>query len=101
MAPPRIQSGTGTLDAGGSCASTAIAPNFGFDYCLRRITPEQRDALDLSHWRLALNGAEPVRADTLDRFADYFAPPPDAAALAEASASFSSLRAPARMPGRA
>ena len=55
-------------------ASTAIAPNFGFDYCLRRITPEQRDGLDLRHWRLALNGAEPVRADTLERFADYFAP---------------------------
>ncbi|MGH3376482.1 MAG: AMP-binding protein, partial [Actinoallomurus sp.] len=55
-------------------ASTAIAPNFGFDYCLRRIKPEQRDGLDLRHWRLALNGAEPVRADTLERFADYFAP---------------------------
>ncbi|MEU2281080.1 aminotransferase class I/II-fold pyridoxal phosphate-dependent enzyme [Streptomyces sp. NPDC013178] len=55
-------------------ASTSVAPNFGFELCLRRITPEQRDALDLRHWRLALNGAEPVRADTLERFADYFAP---------------------------
>ncbi|QNA71961.1 aminotransferase class I/II-fold pyridoxal phosphate-dependent enzyme [Streptomyces sp. So13.3] len=55
-------------------ASTAIAPNFGFEHCLTRVSPEERDSLDLSHWRLALNGAEPVRADTLDRFAEFFAP---------------------------
>ncbi|MEE1942545.1 aminotransferase class I/II-fold pyridoxal phosphate-dependent enzyme [Streptomyces sp. TRM 70361] len=55
-------------------ASTSVAPNFGFEHCVRRITPEQRGALDLSAWRLALNGAEPVRADTLERFAEYFAP---------------------------
>ena len=55
-------------------ASTSVAPNFGFEHCLRRVTPAQRDSLDLSAWRLALNGAEPVRADTLNRFADYFAP---------------------------
>ncbi|MFH8788117.1 type I polyketide synthase [Streptomyces roseoverticillatus] len=55
-------------------ASTSVAPNFGFEQCLRRITDEQRDALDLRHWRLALNGAEPVRAGTLERFAGRFAP---------------------------
>ncbi|MFG2681643.1 aminotransferase class I/II-fold pyridoxal phosphate-dependent enzyme [Streptomyces sp. NPDC048392] len=55
-------------------ASTSVAPNFGFEQCLRRITPGQRDGLDLSRWRLALNGAEPIRPDTLDRFAEYFAP---------------------------
>ncbi|HZU57903.1 MAG TPA: aminotransferase class I/II-fold pyridoxal phosphate-dependent enzyme [Actinocrinis sp.] len=55
-------------------ASTSVAPNFGFEHCLRRVTPQQRDTLDLSAWRLALNGAEPVRADTLDRFVDYFGP---------------------------
>ncbi|MEV4924532.1 aminotransferase class I/II-fold pyridoxal phosphate-dependent enzyme [Streptomyces roseoverticillatus] len=55
-------------------ASTSVAPNFGFEQCLRRITDEQRDALDLSAWRLALNGAEPVRAGTLERFAERFAP---------------------------
>ncbi len=55
-------------------ASTSVAPNFGFEQCLRRITPEQRAGLDLSRWRLALNGAEPIRPDTLDRFAAYFAP---------------------------
>ncbi|WP_416529614.1 aminotransferase class I/II-fold pyridoxal phosphate-dependent enzyme [Streptomyces coelicoflavus] len=55
-------------------ASTSVAPNFGFEQCLRRISPEQRAGLDLSRWRLALNGAEPIRPDTLDRFAEYFAP---------------------------
>ncbi|WP_369387666.1 aminotransferase class I/II-fold pyridoxal phosphate-dependent enzyme [Streptomyces sp. CG1] len=57
-----------------TCATTAIAPNFGYEQCLRRVTPTQRDRLDLSGWRLALNGAEPVRADTMERFADFFAP---------------------------
>ncbi|WP_338896083.1 aminotransferase class I/II-fold pyridoxal phosphate-dependent enzyme [Streptomyces sp. TG1A-60] len=55
-------------------ASTSVAPNFGFEHCVRRVTDEQLEGLDLSHWRLALNGAEPVRADTLDRFAERFAP---------------------------
>ncbi|WP_404840874.1 AMP-binding protein [Alkalilimnicola ehrlichii] len=55
-------------------ATTSFAPNFAYELCLRRITEEQRDRLDLSHWRLALNGAEPVRAETLERFAEYFAP---------------------------
>ncbi|WP_432069906.1 aminotransferase class I/II-fold pyridoxal phosphate-dependent enzyme [Streptomyces sp. AA1529] len=55
-------------------ASMSVAPNFGFEQCLRRITEQQRDALDLRDWRLALNGAEPVRADTLERFAGYFGP---------------------------
>ncbi|MBS2548527.1 aminotransferase class I/II-fold pyridoxal phosphate-dependent enzyme [Catenulispora sp. NL8] len=55
-------------------ADTGISPNFGFEHCLRMIRPEQRDRLDLSRWRLALNGAEPVRARTLERFAEFFAP---------------------------
>ncbi|MFK4106053.1 aminotransferase class I/II-fold pyridoxal phosphate-dependent enzyme [Streptomyces sp. NPDC019531] len=53
-------------------ASTSVAPNFGFEHCVRRITDEQCEGLDLSQWRLALNGAEPVRADTLRRFTDRF-----------------------------
>ncbi|RFS82229.1 aminotransferase class I/II-fold pyridoxal phosphate-dependent enzyme [Actinomadura spongiicola] len=57
----------------GTRATTSPSPNFGFDYCLSRITEEQTAGLDLSSWRLALNGAEPVRADTLDRFAERFA----------------------------
>ncbi|HEY8981037.1 MAG TPA: aminotransferase class I/II-fold pyridoxal phosphate-dependent enzyme [Streptomyces sp.] len=55
-------------------ADTSVAPNFGYEHSLRRITDEQLDGLDLSHWTNALNGAEPVRADTLRRFAERFAP---------------------------
>ena len=55
-------------------ATTSGAPNFAFELCVERIPQEERDALDLSRWRVALNGAEPVRADTLDRFATAFAP---------------------------
>lgn len=57
-----------------TAAPTSVAPNFGFEHCLRHVTPEQRDALDLSHWKQALVGAEPIRPDTLTRFAAYFAP---------------------------
>ncbi|AGC43393.1 non-ribosomal peptide synthetase [Myxococcus stipitatus DSM 14675] len=54
--------------------TTSGGPNFAFDLCLRKTTPEQRAALDLSCWDVAFNGAEPVRADTLTRFAELFAP---------------------------
>lgn len=49
-------------------------PNFAYDLCVNRITAEQRATLDLSHWRVAFNGAEPIRPETLDRFAQTFAP---------------------------
>ncbi|HSF38968.1 MAG TPA: amino acid adenylation domain-containing protein [Thermoanaerobaculia bacterium] len=55
-------------------ATTSGGPNFAYELCLRRIGPEQRPALDLSSWTVAFNGAEPVRADTLERFAAAFAP---------------------------
>ncbi|MGK5548501.1 fatty acyl-AMP ligase [Streptomyces sp. URMC 127] len=55
-------------------AQISSAPNFAYDLCAARVTPQERDALDLSHWKLALNGAEPVRAETLTRFTDHFAP---------------------------
>ena len=50
------------------------APNFAYDLCVEKITPEQRDTLDLSSWKVAFCGAEPVRSQTLTRFAAYFAP---------------------------
>ncbi|HEX7312965.1 MAG TPA: amino acid adenylation domain-containing protein [Pyrinomonadaceae bacterium] len=49
-------------------------PNFAYDLCVRKVTPEQRAELDLSSWRVAYNGAEPVRADTIKRFSEFFAP---------------------------
>jgi acyl-CoA synthetase (AMP-forming)/AMP-acid ligase II len=55
-------------------ATISGGPNFAFELCTRRITPEQRETLDLSHWDVAYNGAEPVRADTMKRFAATFAP---------------------------
>ena len=54
-------------------ATHSGGPNFAYDLCTRRSTPEQRATLDLSSWESAYNGAEPVRADTLKRFAQAFA----------------------------
>ena len=55
-------------------ATTSGGPNFAYELCLRRIPPEQRAGLDLARWRTAFNGAEPVRASTLRRFSEAFAP---------------------------
>jgi acyl-CoA synthetase (AMP-forming)/AMP-acid ligase II len=55
-------------------ATISGAPNFAYDLCVEKTTTEQRAQLDLSRWNVAFNGAEPVRPDTLDRFAHAFAP---------------------------
>ncbi|MGB8699916.1 MAG: fatty acyl-AMP ligase [Thermosynechococcaceae cyanobacterium] len=55
-------------------ATTSGGPNFAYDLCVRKIKAEQRAELDLSHWDVAFNGAEPIRAETLKRFAETFAP---------------------------
>src|SRR5262249_28334491 len=47
---------------------------FAYELCARKVTPEQRATLDLSCWQVAFTGAEPVRADTLDHFAEVFSP---------------------------
>ncbi|HEY4426357.1 MAG TPA: amino acid adenylation domain-containing protein, partial [Pyrinomonadaceae bacterium] len=47
-------------------------PNFAYDLCVRRVNREQRAGLDLHSWRVAYNGAEPVRFETLQRFANEF-----------------------------
>lgn len=49
------------------------APNFAFEHCVDRTTPEQRESLDLSSWQFAFNGAERINLQTLDRFAEAFA----------------------------
>ncbi|MCU0490007.1 MAG: amino acid adenylation domain-containing protein [Chloroflexaceae bacterium] len=55
-------------------ADISGGPNFAYDLCVRKATTEQLARLDLSHWRVAFNGAEPIRAETLERFAATFAP---------------------------
>ena len=50
------------------------APNFTYDLIARRVTPEQLAGLDLSTWRIALNGAEPVRRRTIERVNQTLAP---------------------------
>ncbi|HYN20124.1 MAG TPA: condensation domain-containing protein, partial [Thermoanaerobaculia bacterium] len=53
--------------------TTSGGPNFAYDLCVRKIPAEQRRSLDLSRWEVAFNGAEPVRAATLEGFAKAFA----------------------------
>jgi len=50
----------------------SAAPNFAYELCLNKIREEDIDGLDLSSWRLAFNGAEPVSAKTLTRFEQRF-----------------------------
>jgi acyl-CoA synthetase (AMP-forming)/AMP-acid ligase II len=55
-------------------AEVGCSPNFGFDLCVSRYRAEQMEGVDLSRWKVALNGAEPVRADTIRCFGETFAP---------------------------
>jgi 1-acyl-sn-glycerol-3-phosphate acyltransferase len=52
----------------------SAAPNFAYDLCARKIPDGELEGLDLSSWRLALNGAEMIHPDTLQRFSERFAP---------------------------
>ncbi len=53
-------------------ATVSGGPNFAYDLCTRRITDEEMSSLDLSCWKVAFNGAEPVRAETLEKFSAKF-----------------------------
>ncbi len=55
-------------------SDTSGGPNFGYDLCVQRITPEQCEGLDLRTWSVAGVGGEQVQAGTLQRFLDAFAP---------------------------
>jgi acyl-CoA synthetase (AMP-forming)/AMP-acid ligase II len=55
-------------------AEVAGGPNFAFDLCVDRNRPEQLEGIDLSCWKLAFVGAEPVRAATIERFTAAFRP---------------------------
>ena len=54
-------------------ATLSGSPNFGFEMCLRRLDDRDIAGLDLSSWRVAFNGAEPVSPDTITRFGERFA----------------------------
>lgn len=55
-------------------ATTSGGPNFAYELCVDKIPPAQRAQLDLSSWQVAFNGAEPVRAETIERFTEAFEP---------------------------
>ena len=59
-----IDANRGTISAG---------PNFAYELCLTKINEADLDGIDLSSWRLAFNGAEPVSPATIERFAERFA----------------------------
>jgi phthiocerol/phenolphthiocerol synthesis type-I polyketide synthase C len=53
-------------------ADVSAAPNFAYEMCVAKIPPARRTTLDLSSWRFAFTGAEPVRAKTIDEFSEAF-----------------------------
>ncbi len=55
-------------------ATHSVAPNFAYELCAQKLKPEEISGLDLRCWTVAVNGAEPVRHETLDRFAAVFGP---------------------------
>jgi acyl-CoA synthetase (AMP-forming)/AMP-acid ligase II len=55
-------------------ATISGGPDFAYELCVNKVKPEQLPELDLSSWQVAFTGAEMIRAKTLDRFAEYFAP---------------------------
>ena len=55
-------------------ATTSGGPNFAYELCIEKFKPEQFSDLDLSSWKVAFTGAEPVRAETIDRFVETFEP---------------------------
>lgn len=54
-------------------ATISGGPNFAYDLCVAKITDEEMEGLDLTHWEVAFNGAEPIRPSTLRKFAERFA----------------------------
>ena len=55
-------------------ATTSGGPNFAYELCASKAAAADLDGLDLSSWQVAFNGSEPVRAETLERFARAFEP---------------------------
>jgi acyl-CoA synthetase (AMP-forming)/AMP-acid ligase II len=49
------------------------APNFAYEACVRKVKDADLEGVDLSTWRVAVNGAEPMRASTVEGFGERFA----------------------------
>jgi acyl-CoA synthetase (AMP-forming)/AMP-acid ligase II len=54
-------------------ADTSGGPNFAYDLCVERVTPEQKATIDLSNWSVAVIGSEPISSRTIERFSEAFA----------------------------
>ncbi|HEV8580580.1 MAG TPA: AMP-binding protein [Thermoanaerobaculia bacterium] len=52
----------------------SAAPNFAYELCVNKISDEEIEGLDLSSWRMALNGAEPVSPEAVRRFIERYVP---------------------------
>jgi fatty-acyl-CoA synthase len=55
-------------------ATLSVAPTFGYAICTKRVQDEDLEGMDLSSWRLAVCGAEPIQIGTLNAFTQRFAP---------------------------
>ncbi|MDQ1472361.1 MAG: hypothetical protein QOJ99_3841 [Bryobacterales bacterium] len=55
-------------------ATTSGGPNFAYELCVHRVTHEEMQGVDLSSWKVAFNGAEPVKAHVMEAFISKFAP---------------------------
>ncbi len=55
-------------------ATITGGPDFAYALCAHSLSPQERASLDLSHLKIAVSGAEPVRRETLDQFTEAFAP---------------------------
>ncbi|NEQ64743.1 MAG: AMP-binding protein [Symploca sp. SIO2D2] len=53
-------------------AHTSGGPNFAYDLCIHKVSPQERQTLSLGSWRVAFNGAEPIQESTLERFQSTF-----------------------------
>ena len=76
MSPPHFLARPSRwLRAISSCGGNVSGgPNFAYSLCCEKVTEEQCEGLDLSNWRVAFNGAEPIRPEILDRFTKKFEP---------------------------
>ena len=53
-------------------STVSAAPNFAYELCIKKVKDEQLEQLDLSSWSVALNGAESIKSQTIERFTEKF-----------------------------